>query len=457
MRADITHNLILDTDSYKSSHWLQYPPGTTGLVAYLESRGGLYDKTVFFGLQYILKKYLSQRITEEHVREAAAFFAHHQLPFNREGWLYIAKKLNGKIPLSISAVPEGNNIPTRNILMRVESTDEKCYWVTTWFETLLLRVWYPITVATLSWHNRQLLSSYLEKSSDTPQEVMFKLHDFGARGVSSQESAGIGGAAHLVSFSGSDTIMGMLYANTYYHADLSPSSIPASEHSTILAWEERQETDAFSHIFQELQKRSTLVALPADSYDTKHAITELWGNKLKKMVQKSGGTLVVRTDSGNPPEVVLFALQALEKAFGVTPNRKGFKVLNNVRVLHSDQINRQTIRSILETALKHNYSATNLVFGMGGALLQQVNRDTQQFAYKVSEVTVNGKAIPVHKHPVNEPSKESKGGYLDLILENGKYKTVVGKQKNSVLVPVFKNGDVLKEYTFEEVRKQAWE
>lgn len=452
----LTDNLILDTDSYKSSHWLQYPSGTTKLVAYLESRGGLYDKTLFFGLQYILKKYLSQRVTEKQVTEAEAFFAHHKLPFNTEGWMYIAKKLKGKIPLHIAAVPEGSLIPTHNILMRVESTDEKCFWVTTWFETLLLRVWYPITVATLSWHNRQLLSSYLEPSSDTPEEVMFKLHDFGARGVSSQESAGIGGAAHLVSFSGSDTIMGMLYANTYYQAELSPSSIPASEHSTILAWGEAHETDAFNHIFEELHKRSPLVALPADSYDTKHAITDIWGNKLKQIVEKSGGTLVVRTDSGNPPDVVLFALKALEKAYGATTNAKGFKVLNNVRVLHSDQINRQTIRTILDSALKHKYSATNLVFGMGGALLQQVNRDTQQFAYKISEVTVNGKEIPVHKHPVDEPHKQSKGGYLDLIIQNGTYKTVVGKQENSVLLPVFRDGTVLKEYTFAEIRKRAW-
>jgi nicotinamide phosphoribosyltransferase len=54
------YNLLLDTDSYKASHWLQYPPGTDRMFSYIESRGGRYPATVFFGLQYILKNYLSQ-------------------------------------------------------------------------------------------------------------------------------------------------------------------------------------------------------------------------------------------------------------------------------------------------------------------------------------------------------------------------------------------------------------
>src|SRR3989344_9098494 len=195
-------NLILDTDSYKSGHFLQYPPKTSALIAYLESRGGIYKKTVFFGLQYILKKYLSQRITLTDVKEAQTFFANHKLPFNSKGWTYIAKNLKGKIPLRIYAVPEGSVIPNHNILMRVESTNKRCFWVTTWFETLLMRIWYPITVATVSWYIRELIKDYLKKSADTPnEEISFKLHDFGSRGVSSFESACIGGAAHLINFS----------------------------------------------------------------------------------------------------------------------------------------------------------------------------------------------------------------------------------------------------------------
>ena len=60
-------NLILRTDSYKASHFLQYPPGTTRLLGYFESRGGLYGETVFFGLQYLLEDYLASRVTDADV------------------------------------------------------------------------------------------------------------------------------------------------------------------------------------------------------------------------------------------------------------------------------------------------------------------------------------------------------------------------------------------------------
>ncbi|HSX19386.1 MAG TPA: nicotinate phosphoribosyltransferase [Candidatus Saccharimonadales bacterium] len=452
-------NLILDTDSYKSGHFLQYPPRTTKLVAYLESRGGIFEKTVFFGLQYILKKYLSQKVTDADVLEADAFFKHHKLPFNKEGWMYIVRKLNGKIPLKIYAVEEGSVVPTSNILMRIESTDPKCFWVVGWFETMLLRVWYPTTVATQSWYARKLIFRFLEKTADSPSdEVMFKLHDFGSRGVSSSESAAIGGAAHLVSFSGSDTIIGMICANEYYDASLAPSSIPAAEHSSIMVWGKDKEGVAFSSIFEELGKRSPLVALPADTYDTWNAIDSLWGKKLREKVKKSGVLLVVRTDSGNPPDVVLNALVKLEKAFGSTKNKKGYKVLNNVRLLHSDKLSLDMIKKILSVATSHKYSASNLVFGMGSSLLQKINRDTQKFVYKISYAEVDGKGVNVSKTPKTEPGKNSKSGYLDLILRGSKYQTVVrknGDNLESELLLVYDNGQLIKNYLFDEVRSRA--
>ncbi|MBZ4217742.1 hypothetical protein K9B40_24535, partial [Klebsiella aerogenes] len=86
------------------------------------------------------------------------------------------------------------------VLAVIYNTDPKCYWLTSFLETPLLRgIWYPTTVATNSYENKKLILEYLEKTGD-PTTIDFKLHDFGARGVSSLESAGIGGAAHLVNF-----------------------------------------------------------------------------------------------------------------------------------------------------------------------------------------------------------------------------------------------------------------
>jgi len=80
-------NLILNTDSYKPSHWLQYKPGTTHVHAYLESRGGKYDKTLFFGLQILLKEYLSKPVTMKMIKRAEKVLTAHGVPFNKAGWL----------------------------------------------------------------------------------------------------------------------------------------------------------------------------------------------------------------------------------------------------------------------------------------------------------------------------------------------------------------------------------
>lgn len=452
-------NLILDTDSYKFSHYMQYPPNTNYMFSYLESRGGKYSETVFFGLQYILKEFLSTPITMEMVEEANKFALAHGEPFNLEGWTYIAKDLKGKIPVRIRAVPEGVVVPTSNILMSVESTDPKVFWVVSFLETMLMRVWYPITVATQSYSIKKLIKSYLEKSSDEPNaEISFKLHDFGSRGVSSQESAMIGGAAHLVNFMGSDTVAGVWCANTYYKHPMAGFSIPAAEHSTMTMWGKENEEQAYRNMLKSYAKPGALVAVVSDSYDLYNAVENLWGGKLKDEVIASGATVVIRPDSGTPHEVVLKTLQLLDKKFGSTYNKKMYKVLNNVRVIQGDGINEESIRQILETATAAGYSATNIAFGMGGALLQQINRDTQKFAFKCSAAQIDGKLIEVYKDPVTDSGKRSKKGLLDLVYRGGKFQTIPGMDNFSTcLKVVYENGEILKETTFDEIRKRVSE
>lgn len=450
------YNILLDTDSYKYSHWLQYPPKTTEAFFYLESRGGRYQETVFFGLQYILKEYLSKPITKEMVEEAAKFATAHGEPFNYEGWMDIVTRLKGRLPIRIKAIKEGTVVPTHNVLMTVESTDEKTFWVASFIETMLMRVWYPITVATQSWHIKRIIKEFLDKTADDPEaEINFKLHDFGARGVSSSESAGIGGMAHLVNFMGSDTVMGVVYANRYYKSDMAGFSIPAAEHSTITSWGKENEVKAFENMLNNFAKPGALVAVVSDSYDLTNATTKLWGEQLKDKVISSGATLIVRPDSGHPATIVLRTLQELESKFGSSYNKKGYRVLNNVRVIQGDGINEESIREILSTAVNAGFSASNIAFGMGGALLQQVNRDTQKFAYKCSEVTVGGKAVPVFKSPIDDKTKVSKKGRLALVMTGGKYVTVPADTYGNILETVYEDGKILKEFTLAEIRAQA--
>lgn len=456
-----TENFLIDTDSYKVSHYLQYPPGTTSMFSYIESRGGEYDRTVFFGLQYYLKKYLTHRVTVAEVEEAREFFTAHGLPFNYEGWMYVATELEGKLPVRIRAVPEGSIVPTHNILVSVESTDPKAFWAVSWIETMLLRIWYPINVATRSHKIRQIILAALRVSADDPEnEINFKLHNFGARGVSSQESAMIGDMAHLVNFLGTDTVVGVRGAAKYYHTPMAGFSIPASEHSSITSWGKDHEVDAYRNMLRQFAKPGALVACVSDSYDLWNAITNLWGTELKEEIIKSGATLVIRPDSGNPPDVVLQCLKLLDEKFGSTVNSKGYKVLNHVRVIQGDGINEHSIQKILDKALDAGFSATDIAFGMGGALMQQHNRDSNKFAMKCSSITVDGEERDVFKNPITDPGKVSKAGRLDLIGDNGNYKTIkLGEGQefdpHSYMRTVFENGEVLVDEKLETIRARA--
>lgn len=464
-------NLVLNTDSYKASHWLQYPPGTQASFFYVESRGGVYERTLFFGLQAILKEYLTRPVSHADVDEARDFFAAHGEPFNDAGWRRIVDVHGGRLPIRIRAVPEGSVVPTHQALVTIESTDDDCYWLPSYLETLLLRLWYPVTVATQSWHLKQTIRYYLDQSCDDPAaQIGFKLHDFGARGVSSAESAGLGAASHLVNFFGTDTVAGVLTAKAYYHEPMAGYSIPAAEHSTITSWGREHEVDAYRNMLRQFGKPGAIVAVVSDSYDIYHAIRELWGKALREEVIASGATLVVRPDSGEPVDVVHQCLVLLDQAFGHTLNGKGYKVLRHVRVIQGDGINPNSIRAILERVTKAGYSAENLTFGMGGALLQGINRDTQKFALKCSAAKIDGRWIDVFKAPVTDPGKQSKRGRLALLhhREFGSWRTVpvddtLERIEDHVPEPgwqhamltVWENGELLKDWTFAEVRERS--
>lgn len=453
------NNLILLSDSYKATHWKQYPPGTENIYSYFESRGGQFKETVFFGLQYYLKKYLEGSVVSpKDVEEASKIWKSHfgQDLFNYDGWMYIAKELKGKLPISIKAVPEGSVIPTRNVLMTIENTDPKCFWLTNFLETLLVQTWYGSTVATHSREIKKVILKYLELTGD-PSTINFKLHDFGFRGVSSVESAAIGGAAHLVNFMGTDTMAGAICAMEYYGSEMPGFSIPATEHSTITSWGQKDELKAYENVLD--QYPEGLVACVSDSYDIYNACSYLWGEKLKDKVLSRNGTLVIRPDSGEPTKVILNCLQKLGDKFGKNVNSKGFFELPpQVRLIQGDGVDYETIKDILHEMMDWGWSANNIAFGMGGALLQKLNRDTQKFAFKCSSATINGETVNVYKSPVGDMGKASKKGKLALLNEGHGYFTEYLYWKNKqddLLVEVFRNGEILKEYSFNEIRERA--
>lgn len=465
---DILRNILLNTDSYKASHYLQYPPDTRGMFSYVESRGGDYDETVFFGLQILLKEYLARPFTEADIVEARELLAAHGEPFNEAGFRYILETYGGYLPIRIRAVPEGSVVPTRNVLMTVECDDPRAYWAVSYAETLLLRVWYPITVATQSRAAKLLIRGFLDATSDDAAgQIGFKLHDFGARGVSSAESAAIGGCAHLVNFSGTDTLSGILAARRYYGESLAAWSIPAAEHSSITAWGRENEVDAYRNMLRQFARPGSILAVVSDSYDIYNAVDRLWGEALRDEVIASGATLVIRPDSGYPAEVVLKTAQILAQRFGFTLNSKGYRVLKHVRLIQGDGINPRSIEEILAALRTNGFAADNVAFGMGGALLQHLNRDTLRFAMKCSAIQVGDEWRDVFKDPVTDPGKTSKAGRLTLQRhrETGAWRSVRRQgwdDRDSgdgawedALVDVWDGGKLLRDWTFAEVRERA--
>jgi len=460
----MSNNIILSTDSYKCCHWKQYPSNTQKVYSYFESRtGAKWDRTVFFGLQYILKKYLTGiRVTEEKIDEAEYLInAHLGGGFNKAGWQHIMNEHAGRLPIEIKAVAEGSVVPESNVLMTVENTDEEVPWLTNYVETILTHVWYPCTVATQSHEMRKIISRFLATTGDDAPD--FKLHDFGFRGVSSVEQAGLGGAAHLLSFSGTDTLATITMLRKYYGAEMPGFSIPASEHSTITSWGREHELDAFRNMLE--QYPAGLVACVSDSFSIWDACGELWGNQLRDMVLNRDGVLVIRPDSGDPCVVLPKILSILWNKFGGTTNAKGYNVLDpHVRVIQGDGIDIESLPHIL-SVLEHNgWSADNIAFGSGGGLLQKLNRDTQRFAFKCSAIKREGKWNPVYKDPVTDSGKMSKKGLMKLEREGKSYNTFtytpgltpVGMYSDveDVLIPVFRNGELLVEHKFDDVKQR---
>lgn len=458
-------NLILNTDSYKTSHFLQYPEGTTQVSSYIEPRGGAFEQIVTFGLQAFIKEYLLTPITIQDVMEADGVFRSHGVPFNRDGWLHIVNTHGGYLPIRIEALPEGTIVAPGTMQVQVINTDPKVPWLTSYIETALLRaIWYPSTVASLSRRAKQFIWNALEMTADDPDsEIAFKLHDFGARGASSSETAALGGMAHLVNFMGTDTVEAVMAARRYYDEDMAGFSIPASEHSTMTSWLRSGESDAYKNMLDKFPEG--LVAIVSDSYDVFNAASNIYGSELKSKIEGRNGTLVVRPDSGNPTTMAIEIIERLGAKFGFETNSKGYRVLPSyLRVIQGDGMDISSIPQLLSNMEQAGLSTSNIAMGMGGGLLQKVDRDTCKYAMKANAAKVYGEWRDVYKDPITDQGKKSKKGQLAVVLDAGTGDFVTMRKDDVMnnldprcnkMQVVYENGELKNEVTFAEVRERA--
>lgn len=407
------------TDSYKASHYVMYPEANK-MVAYGEFRAPFAGQTederlVFYGIRYIVENYLSRQWTLEDVEKCDKFYATHnalnsKFPFPKDLFTKFVKENNGYFPVKVEALPEGSVVHIHTPVYQI-SCEKEYSRLCTFFETILTHVWYPSCVATLSRMSKEIIEEYFEKTVDPESFFLLssRLHDFGFRGTTSVEQSVIGGAAHLLNFDGSDTMSACYYVQfNLNNGKPVGSSIPATEHSVMTAWP--TEKDALTHTIQNFGHG--IFATVMDSYDYHNALNKIVPSVAEQKKSK-GGFWVLRPDSGDPVEAILAALRAGEKTFGAFVNKKGYKVLNGIGCIQGDGINKNTIRDILEAATKEGYSAQNIAFGMGGGLLQKVNRDTMSFATKLSFIEYkDGTTRDVMKLPKTDSGKSSLPGIL---------------------------------------------
>ncbi|UOX40455.1 nicotinamide phosphoribosyl transferase [Aeromonas phage GomatiRiver_11] len=424
--------LIAQTDSYKITHWNQQPEGTEEVFFYVESRGGKFDEIVVGGIEYLMTKF-TEVITQSDIEEMDAMSKLHfgQDVFNREGWEAVRKyqEVYGCLPIRIDAVPEGTVVPTKNVVLTVRCK-VPFTWLAGWFEPIILRaVWYTSTVATLSRECIKVIRDQLIATSDLVVDsdefnfvLMTRLHDFGSRGVSSGESAALGGLAHLYNSMGTDTFESLYLAKQLFGAEMAGISVPAREHSTVTSWGADRENDAYLNSVQLFGAGAYSVVY--DSTDFKRAVRDIEG--YKDEVIAKGGTLIVRPDSGDMFDNIKYALETLGDIFGYETNSKGFKVLNkHCRIIQGDGIDGpDVINEVLAMMAQNGWAAENIAFGMGGGLLQMVNRDTCKWAMKMSAIKINGVWYDVFKCPKGAEWKASKKGQLGLYkMDDGRFYT----------------------------------
>ncbi|MBR6252639.1 MAG: nicotinate phosphoribosyltransferase [Clostridia bacterium] len=460
----IENNICLLTDSYKVTHHYLYPKGTQKIYSYMESRTGAeFNKTIFYGLQYIIKKYLQGKVvTEEKIDEAERIVNSHigKGIFNRSGWEYVLDEHYGKLPIEIKAVSEGTPINVSNAMMTVENTDTQSYWLVNYLEPLLLQVWYPSTVATLSAEIRKLIDFYLGVTGSSDKNIDFMLHDFGYRGASSTESAMLGGSAHLLSFSGTDTIPALTIPENYYNDPyIYGFSVQATEHSVMTSLGSDGEFDQVLNVIN--QAKDGILSIVIDSYDYKEFLRQATGNTpinsaITKFLDKEGNKVVFRPDSGDPVATTRDCLDLLSKGFNTHLTTKGYKVFDdNIGLLWGDGLNYQKIRDILFAMKSDYWAAENIIFGMGGGLHTSVNRDTQRNAFKCSAQLRNGEWYDISKNPLDS-SKKSKTGRFKLICHDGVFLTVpINDKRTNYLKTVFKNGELLIDHDFADVKCRA--
>jgi nicotinamide phosphoribosyltransferase len=479
---------VLLVDGYKVGHVFQYPKDTQLVYSNLtprKSRNSQDKGVVFFGLQYFIQEYLIRQFNEN-------FFSQPQeqvmAAYSRRIDNYLGKdaityehirQLHqfGRLPIKIKALKEGTVVPHGVPMLTLQNTDPRFFWVTNMLETIMSAIlWKGCTSATSARRFRRSFDAFSAMTvSDQPNPfVDWQGHDFSFRGMSGLEDAVISGAAHLLSFTGTDTIPAIDFLEQYYGADatkeLVGGSVSATEHSVMCMGQENSEQETFRRLIQDVYP-SGVVSIVSDTWDFWKVLTDILP-ALKPSILARNGKVVIRPDSGDPVLIIngdpsapkgspqfKGAIVLLDEIFGSTVTAKGYKVLDpHIGLIYGDSITPERQEQILSGLAKNGYASDNVVLGIGSYNYQYVTRDTHGFAIKATfGVTKSGGDLAIYKDPkTDDGTKRSARGLLRVDRVNGKLTLTDNVtreiEQGGELETVFENGTLLRFETLATIR-----
>ena len=477
------------TDGYKVDHRSQYPEGTTLVYSNLTPRSTRVEGAsgvIFFGLQYAIKAYLQksferdffqqpkERVVGRYKRRVEAYLGPDAITFDHVSALHDL----GYLPVEIRALPEGTFVPLKVPVLTIHNTHPDFFWLTNYLETLLSAIlWLPCTSATTAASFRRLLHQYAESTGSDTNFVPWQGHDFSFRGMGGVEAALMSGAAHLLSFYGTDSIPAIDFLEEWYGADageeLVGGSVPATEHSVMCMGTEQGEISTFRRLIEDVYPKG-VVSIVSDTWDFWQVLTDFMP-QLKSSILNRAGKVVIRPDSGDPVHIICGdpdatpgtpeykgAVTCLWEVFGGSETEKGYKLLDpHIGLIYGDSITKERCQAICEGLMAKGFATGNIVFGIGSYTYQYVTRDNFGFAMKATYGEVNGEGRAIFKAPkTDDGSKRSARGLLridrnangDLVLTD---QCTWEMANGGLLEPVFRDGVLLQETTLADIRKRV--
>ncbi len=481
---------ILLKDGYKVGHIFQYPEGTTLVYSNLtprKSRDPEIKEIVFFGMQYFIKEYLIHQFEEgffkrpkaevmkEYARRLDNYLGKDSITYKHIGDLHEL----GYLPLEIKALPEGSLVPMRVPIFTIMNTKPEFFWLTNMLETLLSAIiWKPCTSATTAFVYLRTFTKYAKVTvGDDMSFISWQGHDFSFRGMSGIEDAVMSGAAHLLSFTGTDTIPAIDFLEEYYKADcekeLIGGSVPATEHSVMCMGTQGDEIKTFERLISDVYPTG-IVSIVSDTWDFWKVITEFLP-ELKTKILARNGKVVIRPDSGDPVKIIIGdkdatpgtpefkgAIECMWETFGGIITEKGYKLLDgHIGLIYGDSINLERQVEILEGLKQKGFASYNVVLGIGSFTYEYVTRDTFGFAMKATYGEVNGLGRDIFKDPkTDDGTKKSAKGLMQVYLDKETGQLALNDQcsweeeKQGELITVFKNGKLLIDWSLSEIRER---